>query len=70
MTNNSYPCNRDSDPPLSITGLITNNGELCGYRLSNNRFVSCEEGLEMVKSGLLQNCLISPRNEQNDNPVI
>ena len=48
------------DRPLSVTGLITNNGELCGYRLSNDCFVSCEDGAKMADSGLLTG-ILTPR---------
>ena len=49
------------DRPLSVTGLITNNGELCGYRLSNDCFVSCEDGMKMADSGLLTG-ILTPRH--------
>ena len=64
MTEASFP----EDRPLSVTGLITNNGELCGYRLSNNCFVSCEDGAKMADCGLLKGMLTPPPEPGKDHP--
>ncbi|MBR1851973.1 MAG: hypothetical protein IJ794_02160 [Lachnospiraceae bacterium] len=48
------------DSPLSVTGFVTNNGELCGYHLSNDSFVSCEDGIKMADCGLLKG-VFSPK---------
>lgn len=56
------------DRPLSVTGLITNNGELCGYRLSNDCFVSCEDGAKMADSGLLTGIFTPRPAPRTDHP--
>lgn len=36
---------------LTITGLVKENGSVTGYRLSNDRFVSREEGVSLARDG-------------------
>ena len=39
---------------LTITGLVRENGAISGYRLSNNRYVSREEGVSLARSGQIR----------------
>ena len=39
---------------LTITGLVKENGSVSGYRLSNDRFVSREEGVQLARNGQIR----------------
>ena len=39
---------------LTITGLVKENGSISGYRLSNDRFVSREEGVSLARNGQIR----------------
>lgn len=39
---------------LTITGLVKENGVISGYRLSNDRFVSKEEGVNLARNGQIR----------------
>ena len=44
---------------LTITGLVKENGSVSGYRLSNNRYVSLEEGVKLAKDGQIRGVTIA-----------
>lgn len=39
---------------VSITGLVKSRGRISGYRLSDNRIVSREEGVSLAKAGKIK----------------
>lgn len=39
---------------LTITGLVKENGTISGYRLSNDRLISKEEGVSMARNGQIR----------------
>ena len=44
---------------LSITGLVKKSGKITGYRLSDDRIVSREEGVSMARDGKIKDVGIS-----------
>lgn len=42
------------DDAVTITGLVKEKGRISGYRLSDDRIVSREEGVTLAKSGMIK----------------
>ena len=51
------------DNALSITGLTKHRGRISGYRLSDNRIVSRQEGVALAKAGKIRGVGIAHRKD-------
>ncbi len=47
----------------SITGLVKQRGKITGYRLSDDRIVSKEEGVSLARAGEIKGVGIAHRND-------